>query len=136
MNRCSHWLARTLRRLTLVGTLALVGAPALAQGMLRSFPAAALRGVLQVTTPPLVLLDGQAARLSPGAQIKSVNNLIVLSASLVGQPLLVNYLRDPQGLLHQVWILSPAEAQQKRPGASAHTNIRFGSDDSAIPAGN
>ncbi len=128
MNRCLTRCARALTHLTLAGIVALACAPAWAQGVLRSFPTSALRGVMQVTTPPLVLLDGQAVRLSPGARIKNTSNLIVMSATLVGQPLLVNYVRDAQGMLHDVWILTPAEAQQKRPGQETLGNIRFESD--------
>ncbi len=102
--------------------------PAAAQGQVRQFPAAAKRGTLQVTQPPNILINGQPERLSPGARIKSANNLIVLSGSLVGQALLVNYLRDPQGQIHEVWLLNPAEAQQKRAGMEPVTNFVFGSD--------
>ena len=74
-------------------------------------PAAAQRGVLQVLQPPEVLLDGQAARLSPGARIRGRDNLLALSAALVGQSLSVRYVRDPQGLVHEVWLLTEAEQQ-------------------------
>ncbi|OLP05769.1 hypothetical protein BLL52_1995 [Rhodoferax antarcticus ANT.BR] len=105
-----------------------------AQGMTRPFPAKALRGIFQVTTPPTILLDGAPARLSPGARIRGTNNLIVMSGTLVGQQLRVNYVRDGQGLIHEVWILTDAEAQQKRPGNDTISNIRFESD--ARPASN
>jgi len=128
MNRCLPLISKFLCWLTLAATLALFSTMTQAQGVVRPFPANALRGLMQVTTPPLILLNGQPARLAPGARIKNTNNLIVLSASLVGQQLLVNYVTDPQGLLHEVWILTPAEAQQKRPGLDNISNIRFGSD--------
>ncbi|APW48198.1 hypothetical protein RA876_04325 [Rhodoferax antarcticus] len=102
--------------------------------MTRPFPAKALRGIFQVTTPPTILLDGAPARLSPGARIRGTNNLIVMSGTLVGQQLRVNYVRDGQGLIHEVWILTDAEAQQKRPGNDTISNIRFESD--ARPASN
>jgi len=76
-------------------------------------PPAAQRGVLQVTHPPDVLLNGQPARLSPGARIRGRNNLLTLSASLVGQELAVRYLRDTQGLVHEVWILTETESQTR-----------------------
>ena len=136
MNRCFPRISRALRQLALVGTLALACVPAFAQGVVRPFPAKALRGMLQVTTPPLVLLNGQPARLSPGARIKNTSNLIVMSATLVGQQLLVNYVADAQGMLHEVWILTPAEAQQKRPGLETISNIHFESDGGAMPPEN
>lgn len=128
MNRCFSCVDRAWRHLAWASALTLLCVPALAQGLVRSFPANALRGVLQVTAPPTVLLNGQPARLSPGARIKNTNNLIVMSATLTGKQLLVNYVPDPQGMLHDVWILTPAEAQQKRAGQDTLSNIRFESD--------
>ena len=114
MNRCLHMpVVRFFLLLAIAGTLAYSPAPVAAQTLLRPFPPSAKRGTLVVTAPPQVLIDGTSERLSPGARIKGVNNLLVLSASLLGTPVLVNYVRDPQGLIHEVWILSAQEAQQK-----------------------
>ena len=99
-----------------------------AQGFQRQFPPAAKRAVLQVTAPPEVLLNGAPARLSPGARIHGLTNTLVMSGQMVGQRLVVNYLRDTQGLIHQVWILSETEAQQKRPGTEPAINFTWGSD--------
>ncbi len=96
--------------------------------MLRQFPVAAKRAVLEVKAPPDVLLNGAPARLSPGARIHGLTNMLVMSSQMIGQRLVVNYLRDPQGMVHEVWILSEAEAQQKRPGMEPVTNWVFGSD--------
>ena len=96
--------------------------------MQRQFPPAAKRAVLEVTAPPEVLLNGAPARLSPGARIHGLTNTLVMSGQMVGQRLVVNYLRDTQGLVHQVWILSDAEAQQKRPGTEPVTHFNFGTD--------
>lgn len=126
MNRCHTFLKSPVLALTLLAGALL--APLSAQSQVRSFPPNALRGLLEVTAPPQVLLDGQPARLSPGARIMSPNNLIVLSGTLVGQRILVNYVRDSLGLLHQVWLLTPAEAQEKRAGLQTLSNIRFESD--------
>jgi hypothetical protein len=95
-------------RCVLLAALALCSA-AQAQPV-RTFPANALRGTLTVTQPPEVLLNGQAARLSPGARIRGPNNLLQMSGSLVGQTLLVNYTVEPLGSVHNVWILSADEA--------------------------
>jgi hypothetical protein len=131
MNRCLH--LPTIRFVTML-VIALIWAsislpnPAAAQTPQREFPAAARRGVLEVTAPPAVLLNGMAERLSPGARIKGVNNMMVMSAALVGQPVVVNYLRDMQGLIHEVWILSAEEAREKRAGMAPVRNYVFGSD--------
>ena len=133
MNRCpssSPLLAFLLSAALAVPAIAVAAysTPALAQGMLRQFPVAAKRAVLEVKAPPEVLLNGAPARLSPGARIHGLTNMLVISSQMIGQRLVVNYLRDPQGLIHEVWILSEAEAQQKRPGMEPVTNYVFGSD--------
>ncbi len=102
--------------------------PAAAQDAVRQFPKAAKRATLEVTAPPQILLNGQPERLSPGARIKAPNNLLVMSGSLVGQRLVVNYLRDPQGLVHEIWLLNGTEASEKRAGMEPVTNFVFGSD--------
>ena len=96
----------------LVGSL-LVAPPASAQ-IARKFPANALRGALVVTNPPEATLNGVPAALAPGARIRGPNNLFVLSGSVTGQRLLVHYTLDTQGLVKDVWILTPDEAA-KRP---------------------
>ncbi len=79
----------------------------------RPFPPTALRGELLITQPPEVQLNGQPARLSPGSRIRGRNNMLQMSASLVGQPMLVHYTREPSGGVHEVWILTPEEAARK-----------------------
>ncbi|WP_296443265.1 hypothetical protein [Rhodoferax sp. UBA5149] len=131
MNRCPPM---TLVRFLTVLAMVLVWAasnspsPAMAQTMLRQFPPAAKRGMLVVTAPPEVLINGTSERLSPGARIKGVTNMTVMSAALVGSSVLVNYVRNAQGLIHEVWILSPQEAQEPRAGMEPVTNFVFGSD--------
>lgn len=88
--------------------LALAGA-ATAQS-LRRFPQNALRGALVVVAPPEVTLNGEPARLGAGARIRGQDNLMQMSASLVGLKLLVHYTVDAQGLLREVWILTEDEA--------------------------
>jgi len=115
MNRCllisKHRFTALLSAL-IAGLALTLCAPVAAQTAPQRIPPiaqAAQRGVLVVTAPPEVLLDGKTTRLSPGARIHGRNNLLVLSASLVGQKLPVLYVRDPLGLVHEVWILTEAE---------------------------
>ncbi len=114
MNRCLRFSKHLLAGAALASLAVLTAAPLAAQVLQRQFPAAALRGTLQVTTPPDILINGHPARLSPGARIKGTTNTLVMSASLAGQSVLVNYMRDGQGLVHEVWLLTDAEAQEKR----------------------
>ena len=94
--------------------------PAQAQTEPRKFPTAALRGVLLVTQPPNVTLNGISTQLSPGARIRAPNNLLVLSGTLLGQSLLVNYVRDAHGQIHEVWILTDVEAREPRAGMPSY----------------
>lgn len=131
MNRClTIRLFRFLAVLMAVSTWTAVNfpTPVSAQTAPRQFPQAARQGMLQVTTAPEVLINGTPARLSPGARLKDANNMLVLPATLAGQRVLVNYVRDPQGQLHEVWILNSAEAQEKRPGLEPITNFNFASE--------
>ncbi|CAN7641802.1 hypothetical protein LJR130_004896 [Variovorax sp. LjRoot130] len=83
----------------------------------RNFPVGTLRGKFMVVNPPEIQLDGQPERLSPGARIRSAQHMLVMPASITGQNLLVNYTRDAAGLVREVWILTPEEAQAKRESA-------------------
>ena len=132
MNRCQPVFSRRLlAMLLLAGSTAAVlwpgHAQAQAQGV-REFPAAAKRGYLVVTAPPEVLINGTAERLAPGVRIRGPNNLLLMSASLVGQKFVVNYTREKQGMIHEVWLLTQAEADLKRSGSEPITNFIFGSD--------
>jgi hypothetical protein len=96
---------------------ALLGLSALASAQIgpRPFPSGVARGTLVVTYPPVVQLNGKPDRLSPGSRIRGQNNMLLLSGSLVGQSLLVNFLRNPTGEVHEVWVLTAAEAALKLP---------------------
>ncbi|MDF1484760.1 hypothetical protein PY257_06100 [Ramlibacter sp. H39-3-26] len=126
-----------LARAALCAALALAAGSALAQyakpadASIRDFPIQALRGKLEVVSPPAVQLDGKPDRLAPGARIRSTNSMMVLSGTIAGQSLVVNYVRDDLGLIKDVWILTPAEAALKRRGNSDTNNIVF---ESQLPA--
>ena len=83
--------------------------------------------MLVVTAPPEVLINGGVERLSPGVRIRGVNNMLVMSASLVGKTALVNYVREKQGMIQEIWILNQAEADLNRSGMEPITNFIFGS---------
>jgi hypothetical protein len=120
MNRCTALFPEPpLRRRLLATALIapLLGYAGLASAQLvgRPFPVTAERGVMAVTVPPEVRLNGKPDRLAPGARIRGMNNLLVLSGSVIGQNLLVNYVRNPTGELQDIWILTPDEAALKLP---------------------
>ena len=60
----------------------------------------------------IVAIDGVALRLAPGAQIRDQSNrLLVPTAVPAGAQ--VKYLLDAEGLVRQVWILTPEEAKRQ-----------------------
>ncbi|OGB33288.1 MAG: hypothetical protein A3F78_16465 [Burkholderiales bacterium RIFCSPLOWO2_12_FULL_61_40] len=118
MNRCLPKLSPrpAAWRFGLLAALLCLGASAMAQtAAVRPFPPTAQRGTMQITNPPNMLMNGELARLSPGARIRGTNNMLVMSGALVGQTLLVAYVREPLGLVHEVWVLTEAEAQAAKP---------------------
>ncbi|MEX1165761.1 MAG: hypothetical protein WEK74_02620 [Hydrogenophaga sp.] len=118
MKRCTLNSNANLRRQTLLAMgLMCWGIAAQAQALPRNFPDNALRGAMVVTQPPLITMDGKATQLSPGARIKNLNNTVVMSGTLVGQQVVVNYTLNG-GQVHDVWILGEREAALKRPRAA------------------
>ena len=120
MNRCNaafFELASRRQALPFLLAAALLGLSGQAGAQLgvRTFPPNAERGTLVVTYPPVIQMNGKPDRLSPGSRIRGLNNMLVLSGSVVGQTLLVNFVRNPTGEVHDVWVLTPAEAALKLP---------------------
>lgn len=88
--------------------------PAPAQTSLRSIPAQAKKADMQPPRDNIVQLGGKPLRLSPAAQIRSAQNLIMMP-SQVQQPAPVRYLTDDNGNVSKIWILTAEEAAQPGP---------------------
>ncbi|WP_201451475.1 hypothetical protein [Hydrogenophaga sp. BPS33] len=131
MNRCTS-LTSALATALCAGLL--TASAAHAQAVQRNFPAKALRGTMVVAQPPLVAMDDRPNRFAPGARILDTENRVLRSASLIGQEHVVNYTTDLRGQIHQVWILTAAEAKEKRPGYGTERNFTFESLQ-PVPAG-
>ena len=104
MNR---WIKRAL-----ASGLVLVAAAAAAQspGFTREAPRDVKPAVMGVSpTPPIITINGQPDRLSPGYRIRDRNNMLVMSGALAGQNHYTVYRRDAAGLVHEVWLLSSDE---------------------------
>jgi hypothetical protein len=95
---------------------------------LRKFPEKALRGKMRVVQTPEILIDGKPERLSPGSRIRDTQQRLVMSASITNVDVIVNFVRNPLGEVHEVWILTPAEIAQKVKTNTPATNFRFASD--------
>ena len=118
-----------MTRCVAAAALALLACALPAQAQLqRNFPATALRGELVVTQPPDVLLNGRAARLAPGARIRDEANLLVMSATLVQRRLPVHFTVDRDGMLFDVWVLTPAELARRPWPATPEQAARWSFD--------
>ncbi len=138
MNRCDTPTPSRHRRTTsaLAAALCLglfTAATAHAQAVQREFPAKAVRGSMVVVQPPLVAMDDKPTRFAPGARILDTNNRLVQPSTLLNQELTVNYTVDLRGQVHQVWLLSEAEAKVKRAGSGVQRNYVFESQQT-LPA--
>jgi len=83
--------------------------PASAMAQARQIPDTAKRGSMVHIQDTAVELDGKPMRLSPAAQIRGQNNLIIVPMSLPPGAL-VKYTLDNSGQLHRVWVLTAEEA--------------------------
>jgi len=128
MQRCWSLRSFAATACLLVASLLVALTGAHAQDGMRQFPPAVKRGVMTVIAPPQIMINGSAMRLSPGVRIRGPNNLLVMSAALVGRPYAVNYLVEPQGLVREVWILSQAEVDALPKGWDTVINFQFASD--------
>lgn len=81
-----------------------------ANAQVRNFPHDVMRAKIAFVAPPQVLVDGRVEYLAPGVRVRNEQNLLALTGSLLGQIYTVNYLRDPAGLIREIWILSSDEA--------------------------
>lgn len=134
MTRCPAFSSCTVLRrysawmLSAVVACLLLATAAHAQGFTRQFPANIKRGVMTVTAPPEVQINGMAMRLSPGVRIRGPNNLLLMSGALIGQQYAVNYVLEQQGLVRDIWILTQVEVDQLPKGWDTTTNFVFESD--------
>ena len=117
MNRCASLVL-------VLGLAAATLAPAAAsaqdnQALRRNFPQTALRGSIVFGTPPAIKLNGNVTQLAPAYRVHGFNNLIVMSNQLVGVTATVDYTTDVQGLVYEVWILTPTESAKPWPSTAA-----------------
>ena len=83
-----------------------------AYAQLRSIPDEAKRGEIRHLQDMVIAIDGVPQRLAPGAQIRDAANRIVVPAAVVAGTA-VKYVVNDEGLVRQIWILSPAEAAKR-----------------------
>ncbi|MDO5086612.1 MAG: hypothetical protein Q4D74_03250 [Comamonadaceae bacterium] len=122
MNRCTKAFFSASLSAVLgavwVGAAALASTPAQAQAG-RIFPMQVERGVITFTAPPEVALNGRTERLAPGVRVRNEHNMVALTGTLIGKTFVVNYLRDPAGVVREIWILTPEERRTLPDGSPA-----------------
>jgi hypothetical protein len=92
-----------------------------AQAQVRNIPEQAKGGAITHLQGMIVSIDGVAVRLAPGAQIRDQDNrLVVPTAVPPGSQ--IKYLLDHEGMVRQVWILRPEEAQQPAANSATGSN--------------
>jgi hypothetical protein len=143
MNRCtttspSSFIPAARARQLLAGAacaLLCAALPATAQvqpglGGMRTFPDAAERGNLTITSVSEALLNGRPIRMAPGMRLLSPQNTLVMAHTVVGQSYKVNYVIEAStGMLITAWILTQGEADQPRKGSdTVERNYRAESD--------
>jgi hypothetical protein len=83
----------------------------------RTIPADARRGYLKHEGEAMVSVDGASARLAPGATIRDQRNLIIVPAAMPREGAWADYVRDANGQIFRVWLLSAQEQARQRPAA-------------------
>ncbi|MBA2674466.1 hypothetical protein [Ramlibacter sp.] len=106
MNRCLRW--------ALLALSLLCAGIAQAQTIVRSVPADVKPGVLAVQNMNgTITVDGKPDRFTPGVRVHDINNMLVLSGSLIGRSVYTVYRRESTtGQVHEVWLLTPQEYRQ------------------------
>ena len=75
----------------------------------RTLPPEAKIGVMRpLANDGQVVIDDTSMKLSPGAQIRSPNNMIVMPMTVQENKSIV-YLTDMNGAVYRIWIVSAAE---------------------------
>lgn len=124
MNRCeasrfvAFFRAGTVALAALVAPLSALVLPAAASAqevVTRNFPRNALRGEVVLLNESEAALNGKPARLAPGLKLRGPNNLLMMTGAALGQKFLAHYTVDTYGLINNLWVLRPDEAQRLWP---------------------
>ena len=83
------------------------------------FPQKVQRGKITFTGTREVMLNDRPERLAPGVVVRNERNTVALTGSLRGNSFTVNYLRDPMGVIREVWLLTPFETTLQPDGSLA-----------------
>ncbi len=121
MNRCAQFFLRPALACAFAALAASASAQTTQDGQTirRNFPQSALRGQIVFGDPPVITMNGVVTRMAIGYRVHGQGNLLVMSAQLDGLTATVDYTRDVEGHVYEVWILSPTEIAQLWPQTPA-----------------
>lgn len=97
-----------------IATALLICFASAAAAQVRTIPADAKRGEMRYIPDMRVEVNGQQLPLAPGIQVRDTLNMILVPAALPDKAL-VKYRLDGNGMVRQVWILTPEEAAASAP---------------------
>ena len=83
-----------------------------ASAQTRMFPPNALPGVLSSASYPAIVINGKQRDTAANLQIRNLNNLIIVQASLSGDDAIILYVANNQGQIERIWMVSDQELQQ------------------------
>ena len=107
----------TRRRTLLRAAALLLPLPALA--IKRDFPRNAVRGQMTFGRDREVAVNGMREKLPLGVHVLDERNRPPLRGALEGKTFTVNYVRDRKGIIREIWLLTPQEAQRSMPADTA-----------------
>ena len=79
---------------------------------LRTIPKEAKLGVMRHLQDMIVEIDGKPRQLAAGAQIRSLQNRIIVPTA-IPPGIVVKYTEDDQGIVRQVWNVTEEEAVER-----------------------
>ncbi|QID18814.1 hypothetical protein G3580_15005 [Nitrogeniibacter mangrovi] len=94
--------------LSLAVIVAALVSPTAGAQTVRQLPADLVVTTMKANGGSVVLLGDKRVSLSPAAQIRGANNLLILPSYLYGA-FRVGVKQDHQGLVNRIWILTDAE---------------------------
>src|SRR5690348_11486659 len=96
----------------------LLAVPVLAQTRPTPVPQDSKRGYVRHIDEMAVAVNGKAMQLTPGAQIRNQQNLIIVPTAIPPGGAWADYVLNADGQVFRVWLLTPAELARPKQGAA------------------
>jgi hypothetical protein len=96
---------------------ALLALPAVAQFRNPPIPEDSRRGVIRHIEEMAVAVDDKAMQLAAGAQIRNLQNLIIVPTAIPRSGAWADYVVNADGQISRVWLLTPDELARPKPAS-------------------